>query len=115
MGQLLPVLIMSGITLAAIVLLLVPTRFKFGTDLVKFYWRGFWYFLAAIALTSGGIEVLRLAGFIVEPYDIAVLGGLMTAYVVFVMFAWFRLIGAAILAGMKKAAKPGSIQIKSQV
>lgn len=97
---------MTLITLLAVCLLFVPTRFKFGSKLVRFYWCGFWYFLAAIALTSGSIEILRLAGFIIEPYDIAILGGLMTAYVVFVMFAWFRLVGAALLFGMKMSKPP---------
>ncbi len=105
MGQIAPVLTMSAITLVAVCLLFIPTRFKFGTDLVRFYWCGFWYLLALIVLTSGSIEVLKLAGISVEPYDIAVLGGLMTAYIFFVMFAWFRLVGAAILFGMKKAVK----------
>ncbi len=109
MGQIAPVMIMSTITLIAVTLLFVPTRLKFGTDLVRFYWCGFWYLLALIVLASGSFEVFKLAGFTIEPYDIAILGGLMTAYIGFVMFAWFRLVGAAILFGIKKAAKPAKV------
>jgi len=107
MGQISAVIAMLLVTLIAALVLLIPIRLKFGSDLVKFYWRGVWYFLSAIAVVSGGAQVLMLMGYDVEQLSIAVLAGLMTAYVLFVVFGWFRLIGAALLFGVRKMGKTG--------
>lgn len=103
MGQYMPAIIMSLITLIVCLMFLVPIRFKFGTNLVRFYWNGFWMFLALISLVAGGAEVLRLSGLPVENLSIATLSGIMASFILFVVFAWFRLAGAALMTGFRKA------------
>lgn len=107
MAQFMAASTMGLITLVVVLLLLLPIRLKFGTDLVKFYWRGVWFFLAAIAAISGGAEVLKMLGFAVDRVSIAILAGIMSAYILFVMFAWFRLVGAALWTGFRKLNKAG--------
>lgn len=102
MEQVIIAAVMLLITTATVLLLLFPTRFKFGTDLVKFYWRGVWYFLAAISMVAGSGEVFEILGYSVEQYIIAALSGLMTAYILFVVFAWFRLVGVGLFVGLRK-------------
>lgn len=106
MAQIMAAGTMGLITLAVVALLLLPIRLKFGTDLVKFYWRGVWFFLAAIASVSGGAEVLKILGYAVEKPAIAILAGIMSAYILFVVFGWFRLVGMALWVGFRKVKKP---------
>lgn len=105
MEQYIAALIMIFITLATVLLLLFPIKFKFGTDLVRFYWRGLWCFLAAIALVAGSGEVFKIMGYDFELYMIAALSGLMSAYIVFVIFAWFRLVAFGLFKGLRKLNK----------
>ncbi len=58
-------------------------------------------FLALIAFVAGGSTTLSLAGYQVDPLSIAVLTGILSAYVGFVVFAWFRLCGAALMLGLR--------------
>ncbi len=101
MTQYMPAIIMSVVTFLVCVMFLLPTLFKFGTDLVRFYWKGFWAFLSLIAFVAGGAEILRLSGMPVEKASIAALSGIMAAFIFFVVFAWFRLAGVALLTGFK--------------
>lgn len=105
MGQHMPAIVMSLITLIVCLMFLLPIRFKFGTNLVRFYWNGFWMFLALISLIAGGSEVLRLSGFSIEKISIATLSGIMASFIVFVVFAWFRLAGAALVTGVRRARR----------
>ncbi|NNE57593.1 MAG: hypothetical protein HKN36_05755 [Hellea sp.] len=105
MEQYLPTLIMLAITVAFTALILFPTRFKFGTDLVRFYWIGFWVFLAMISFVAGGSQVLSLAGFQIDDIAVAALTGILTSFVLFVVFAWVRLAGAAMFEGFRRIRK----------
>jgi len=104
MGQVMPAIIMFFITIAACMLFLLPNKIKFGSELVQFYWRGFWVFLALISLVAGGAETLRLLGYDVEMLSIRALAGIMTSFVLFVGFAWFRLVGVALFKGFRKTS-----------
>lgn len=102
MTQYMPTIIMSVITFLVCVMFLLPIRFRIGTELVRFYWKGFWMFLSLIAFVAGGSEILSLSGISVEKEAIATLSGIMAAFILFVVFAWFRLAGAIFWAGIKK-------------
>ena len=105
MEQNISAMIMVLITIATVLLLLLPIKFRFGTQLIKFYWKLFWCQLALIACVAGFGEVLEIIGNPQENLIIAVLSGLMTSYILLVVFAWFRLIGAGFFAGLRKLNK----------
>lgn len=98
-------IIMILATLATTLILLFPIKFKFGSNLVKFYWRGLWCFLSMIGFVAGAGEVLKIMGFDFELYIIAALSGLMSAYILFVVFAWFRLVAFGFFKGLRKLNK----------
>ena len=94
MEQFIPAFIMFGATVLITSLLFVPvTLFNGKNPLVKFYWNGFWTLLAMIASFAGGMNTLMLLGIDAKAFAEAVLAGTLVAYVLFVMFAWFRLVG----------------------
>lgn len=68
------------------------TRFPRKNKLVNFYWVGFWAFLASIAAMSGAQATLMLAGQNVDSTANALLNALTITFVIFVVFAWFRLV-----------------------
>lgn len=102
MEQIGPSLIMLLVTVGFAALLLLPTAIKVKSDLVRFYWKGFWMFLALIAIVAGGATTLQLMGFTVDPLSEAMLSGIMASYILFVVFAWFRLAGAALFLGYRR-------------
>ena len=94
-----PSLIMFIATVAMTALLIMPIlRINIKHDLTRFYWRGFWIFLALITAFAGGQQILALAGVEVEKASIFYLVGLSAAYITFVVFAWFRLTWITICA-----------------
>jgi len=87
-----PSLIMFIATVSVTALFIIPIlRVHIKHDLTRFYWRGFWIFLALIAAFAGGQQILMLAGVEVEKASVFYLVGLTAAYITFVVFAWFRL------------------------
>ncbi len=88
--------IMIVITLVVTITMLVPTIFKFGSSLVRFYWRGFWVFLAIISFIAFGAATLEVAGYSILAASAPLLDGLVFAFMAFVMFGWFRLAGSAV-------------------
>ena len=68
------------------------TRFPRKDGLLNFYWVGFWAFLAMITAMSGAQATLKLAGQNVDTTANALLNALTITFVVFVVFAWFRLV-----------------------
>ncbi len=68
------------------------TRFPRKDGLFNFYWVGFWAFLAMITAMSGAQATLKLAGQNVDTTANALLNALTITFVVFVVFAWFRLV-----------------------
>jgi len=106
MEQVGPSLIMMTVTLVFTGLLLLPTLIKMRSNLIRFYWRGFWMFLALISIVAGGSSTLMLMGVQVDPLSMAMLSGIMASYILFVVFAWFRLVGMALFVGFQRARKP---------
>lgn len=99
--QFLPGLIMFAITLVFVTLMIIPvTAFKQKNELLRFYWIGVWGFLAMIAAFSGGRETLAMLNFDSGDVPLAQLSALTVCFVLFVVFAWFRLSFAAIRAGI---------------
>lgn len=87
-----PSFIMFIATVAMTTLFIIPIlRIRIKHDLTRFYWSGFWVFLALIAAFAGGQQILLLADIEVEKASTFYLAGLMAAYITFVVFAWFRL------------------------
>ena len=103
LDNLIPAAIMFLITACFATLFFVPiVKFKQKHELVKFYWIGFWLFIVALAAFSGGVQSLMLMGMDTTVFGTAVLFSLTLCFPIFVMFAWFRLVGLALLTGAKK-------------
>jgi len=68
------------------------TRFPRKDGLLNFYWVGFWAFLGMITAMSGAQATLMLAGHDVDSTANALLNALTITFVIFVVFAWFRLV-----------------------
>lgn len=97
MTQYLPALIMFLITVGFASLFFLPaTLYKRESSIFNFYWFGFWGFLALITGIAGGASTLMLIGVESVAFTNATIAGVMTAYVGFVVFAWFRLVGTSL-------------------
>lgn len=103
MTQTLPAAIMFFITIGFAALFFFPTtKFPQKNKLVNFYWSGFWIYLAMIASFAGAANTLMILKFDTMEFADAVLAGVSASFVFFVMFAWVRLSGSAIFAGVKR-------------
>lgn len=103
MSAYIPAFIMFMITVGVASLFMVPvTRFQMKNKLVNFYWCGFWVFLAIITAVAGGANALTLARVDAMALSTGMLTGIMASFVLFVMFAWFRLSATAIWAGIMR-------------
>ncbi|PHR59356.1 MAG: hypothetical protein COA43_09490 [Robiginitomaculum sp.] len=107
-GQYLAAFIMFFITIGVTSMFLLPAiKVKQKCEIVKFYWVGFWMFLAGLVAFAGSQSVLVILDHDVELFGGAILGGITAAYIVFVMFAWARLTlhGASSFLGKNNPAK----------
>jgi len=87
-----PSFIMFVATVAMTTVFIIPIlRIRIKHDLTRFYWSGFWIFLALITAFAGGQQILLLADVQAEKASTFYLAGLIAAYITFVVFAWFRL------------------------
>lgn len=102
--MLLPALIMFSITVVAVTLSLLPATFERKSPLVNFYWVGFWLFIALIAAISGAEQTVWLMGYEEPALADRLLRATTACFVIFVIFGWARLSGAALVAGAKKVA-----------
>ncbi len=110
MEQLTPAFIMFTVTTLVAALFFVPvTCFKRKNALFDFYWTGFWGFLALITAVAGGSSTLMLLRVPTSEFSEACLAGILAAYVCFVCFAWFRLVGFAAI----KWLMPALAQVKA--
>jgi len=97
LAQILPVLIMFLFTVFCAALFFVPiTRFPRKNKLINFYWVGFWLFLVIISALAGSQNTLDIMGYDVSRSAKFLLAGITVSFVLFVMFAWFRLSAKAI-------------------
>ena len=102
MEQFLPATIMFTVTFIVTVLFLVPVMLiKNRKSLIGFYFCGFWVFLALITSLAGGMNTLMLMRIDVQTFAQATLAGTLAAFVIFVMFAWVRLVGFAAFKFLK--------------
>lgn len=98
----LPSLIMFSITVVIVGLCCLPTLLSSKSSLLNFYWAGFWGFIAMIAVVAGGEQTLMLSGYD-APGPIHQVKMILTlCFVLFVVFAWFRLSGAMLVATVRR-------------
>jgi len=91
-GQYIGAAILFFTTVGFTALLCLPAiKFRQKNQLVRFYWTGFWAFLAIIMAFAGAQTILNILGQDVDRVASAILFGVTAAFVVFVMFAWARL------------------------
>jgi len=102
-GQIIAVSIMFMVTVLTASLFCIPiVYFARKSRVVNFYWIGFWLFLATITGCAGAANTLMLmGGESVETYT-PLLTALVTAYVGFVILAWFHLSGKVIFKVFKR-------------
>ncbi len=66
-------------------------KFAKKSELMRFYWVGFWAFLGGISSLAGAQAVLNILGLNVDVFASAILTGITAAFIFFVVFAWARL------------------------
>ena len=102
-GPLIPAAIMFTITVVATAAFWFPAvKFSQRCKIVNFYWVGFWAFLGWITALSGAQAILIILGLDVQRFAGAVLTGISSSYVIFVMFAWARLTMRGVTTLVKK-------------
>ena len=102
--HILPALIMFAITVAFVTVFFVPAAaFPQKNELINFYWVGIWVFLGVIAALSGGNQTLGLMDVNTNIVANGVLSAITLCFIIFVVFAWFRLSATAIWAGLRHA------------
>ena len=82
-----------------------PLKFQNRNEVVNFYWTGFWVFLACLVATAGSQSALRIVGLKDQAFSNALLRAVSVTFVLFVMFAWFRLISMGATTFLKKGLK----------
>ncbi|MEE9273086.1 MAG: hypothetical protein V3U57_07470 [Robiginitomaculum sp.] len=103
-GQYLAAIIMFFLTISfTAMFFLPPLKIKLRSALVNFYWVGVWLFLGGITAMAGSQAVLNIMGLNINTISNAVIFGISTSFVLFVMFAWGRLTlkGLAMVSGKK--------------
>lgn len=100
----LPPLIMFTITVVVVALCFLPATYERKSPLLNFYWVGLWLFIGLIAAVAGGEQTVILAGFESPAFAIRLQTSVSICFVIFVVFAWFRLSGAALVAGARRIA-----------
>jgi len=94
---------MFFITIGFAALFFLPaTKFPQKNRLINFYWSGFWVYLAIISSLAGAANTLLILQYDTMSFADAALIGVSASFVFFVMFAWVRLSGTAILAVVKR-------------
>ncbi len=102
-GQYIAAALMFLITIGIAAAFWLPAvNINHKNELVKFYWMGFWSFLGGLTALAGAQAVLVILGQHVERFGSALLTGISTAFVIFVMFAWGRLTLKGLTSVLKK-------------
>lgn len=103
--QPLPAFIMMTITVGMVAALLIPASYERQAPVWNFYWVGTWLFLALIAAVSGGEQVVRLMGVDGAGMALRLQTALLVCFPLFIVFAWARLAGCALLTGVRRLAR----------
>lgn len=91
--QLIATAIMFLLTVLISAVIMLPAKmFSNQGPLFRFYWKGFWAILSTIAAISGSQATLNIAGYNVDSVAEALLTAMTLVLVLFVMFAWGRLV-----------------------
>ncbi|GHA83460.1 hypothetical protein GCM10009069_03440 [Algimonas arctica] len=98
----LPSLIMFTITVVVVGLCFLPATYERKSPLLNFYWVGLWLFIGLIAAIAGGEQTVMLAGMESPELALRLQTSVSVCFVFFVVFAWFRLSGAALVAGVRR-------------
>lgn len=102
-GQSIAAAMMFFITIGFTALFWLPAlKFMQKNELVKFYWMGLWGFISGLAALAGAQAVLIILGQDVQRFATAILFGVTSAFVLFVVFAWGRLTLKGVSAVVKK-------------
>lgn len=102
LSSLIPALIMFAITVTIVTLCFLPATYERKSPLLNFYWVGLWMFIGLIAAIAGGEQTVMLAGLESPDLAIRLQRSVSVCFVLFVIFAWFRLSGAALVAGVRR-------------
>lgn len=102
LSSLLPPLIMFAITVIVVTLCFLPATYERKSPLLNFYWVGLWLFIGLIAAIAGGEQTVMLAGMESPELAIRLQTAVSVCFVIFVIFAWFRLSGAALMMGVRR-------------
>jgi len=102
LSSILPPLIMFAITVVVVALCFLPATYERKSPLLNFYWVGLWLFIGLIAAIAGGEQTVMLAGMESPELAIRLQTSVSVCFVLFVIFAWFRLSGAALVAGVRR-------------
>ncbi len=100
--QPLPAFIMFTVTTAIVAVFLIPASYERKSALVNFYWVGVWLFLALLAAVSGGEQIVRFLGLDGHNVAVRLQTAILVCFPIFVIFAWARLSGAALIYGLKR-------------
>lgn len=95
---------MFTITVVVVALCFLPATYERKSPLLNFYWVGLWIFIGLIAAIAGGEQTVMLAGMDSPALAVRLQTSVSLCFVIFVMFAWFRLSGAALVAGVRRIA-----------
>lgn len=101
----LPSLIMFSITVVVTSACFLPATYERKSKLLNFYWVGVWLFIGLIAAIAGGEQTVRLAGFGSTEFALRLQFAATLCFVIFVVFAWIRLSGVALLAGARRLTR----------
>ena len=100
--QPLPAFIMFTVTTAIVAVFLIPATYERKSALVNFYWVGTWLFMALLAAVSGGEQIVRFMGLDGHVFAVRLQTAIIVCFPIFVIFAWARLSGAALIHGLKR-------------
>ncbi len=110
LNTLLPAAIMFLITIGFSAICFIPmTLYNPSNKVASFYWSGLWLFLALISGLAGGgstLMLLGIPGYIVATQVISTV--IVAAFVVFVVFGWFHVVGVASFATLRRVKRASS-------
>lgn len=103
-----PALIMFGLTVLFVTLFFLPATYERKSPLLNFYWVGFWLFPGLIFSLSGAQQTVAMLGLDSAPISERLITAATLTFVLFVVFGWFRLSGAALFKMAAPIRQTGS-------
>ena len=101
-----PAAIMFVVTVVFVTAFFVPiTTFRRKDKLLNFYWVGAWSFLVIITSIAGAQSTLMILEYNTLTISNALLSGVTTSFICFIVFAWFRLSSTLIFGFTRRLVK----------